>query len=70
MNIYINRIVEKITGTGISGERFKIKNLKTISGNIHAVIVNINDENSEFTVALSVLEDKNRFRLIEKYEEP
>ena len=64
MNIFINSIIEKITETNVSGERFKIKNIKTISGNLHAVIVSINDENSEFTVALSVLEDKNRFRLI------
>jgi len=64
MNIFVNSIIEKITGTNVSGERFKIKNIKTISGNLHAVIVNINDKNSEFTVALSVLEDKNRFRLI------
>ena len=42
----------------------KIIKLKNISGNVHAYIVNINDENTEYMVALSVLEDENRFKVV------
>ena len=44
--------------------KYKVKRLKTISGVIHAVIAEINDENSEILVALSVLEDKNKFKVL------
>ena len=41
-----------------------IKKLKTINNNIHAVIVDIDDEKTEMLVALSVLQDKQLYRLI------
>ena len=61
---HLNDILEKITDSNFSGEKFKIIKLKNISGNVHAYIVNINDENTEYMVALSVLEDENRFKVV------
>ena len=66
MNLFVNDIVQKISEGDISGEKFKIINIKTINGNLHAVLIRLDDENSEMTVALSVLEDKNRFKIIKK----
>tara|TARA_B100001027_G_scaffold128665_1_gene88878 strand:+ start:231 stop:431 length:201 start_codon:yes stop_codon:yes gene_type:complete len=64
MPLVVNDILEKITDSNFSGEKFKIIKLKNISGNVHAYIVNINDENTEYMVALSVLEDENRFKVV------
>ena len=64
MSLVVNDILEKITDSNFSGEKFKIIKLKNISGNVHAYIVNINDENTEYMVALSVLEDENRFKVV------
>ena len=66
MSLVVNDILEKITESHFSGERFKIVNLKNINGKVHASIVNINDEFSEITLALSVLEDEKRFKVVEK----
>ena len=64
MPLVVNDILEKITDSNFSGEKFKIIKLKNISGNVHAYIVNINDEITEYMVALSVLEDENRFKVV------
>ena len=64
MPLVVNDILEKITDSNFSGEKFKIIKLKNISGNVHAYIVNINDESTEYMVALSVLEDENRFKVV------
>ena len=64
MPLVVNDILEKITDSNFSGEKFKIIKLKNISGNVHAYIVNLNDENTEYMVALSVLEDENRFKVV------
>ncbi len=66
MNLFVNDIVQKISEGDFSGEKFKIINIKTINGNLHAVLIRLDDENSEMTVALSVLEDKNRFKIIKR----
>lgn len=66
MSLVVNDILEKITESFFSGEKFKIVALKNINGKVHASIVNINDENSEITIALSVLEDQNRFKVVKK----
>ena len=66
MSLVVNDILEKITESFFSGEKFKIVGLKNINGKVHASIVNINDENSEITIALSVLEDQSRFRVVKK----
>ncbi|MAZ07033.1 MAG: hypothetical protein CMM99_01005 [Rickettsiales bacterium] len=67
MNLFVNDIIESISESFTSGEKFQITNIKTISGNLHATIINLRDKNSEFTVALSVLEDKNRFKVVKKF---
>lgn len=64
MALVVNDILEKITDSQFSGEKFKIVRLKNISGNVHAYIVNINDMHTEFMVALSVLEDERRFKVV------
>ena len=64
MSLVVNDILEKITESFFSGEKFKIVALKNINGKVHASIVNINDENSEITIALSVLEDQKRFKVV------
>ena len=64
MNLDIDRIIERISEVNHEPKRYKIIRLKTISGNIHAVIVDIKDEQSEMLVALSVLEDKNKYKII------
>ena len=46
MNLFVNDIVESISDSFTSGEKFQITNLKTISGNLHATITNIRDKNS------------------------
>mgnify|MGYP001183828812 FL=1 len=66
MSLVVNDILEKITESFFSGEKFKIVALKNINGKVHASIVNIKDENSEITIALSVLEDQGRFRVVKK----
>ena len=64
MNLLVDNILEKVSDGDFAPKRFKIRRLKTISGNIHAVIVDIKDEQSEMLVALSVLEDKNKYKII------
>ena len=64
MDLLINKIIEKISDGDYEPKRFKVVRLKTISGNIHAVIVDVKDEQSEMLVALSVLEDKNKYKII------
>ncbi len=66
MPLVVNDILEKITDNNFSGERFKITKLKNISGNVHAYIVNINDDSTEYMMALSVLQDETRFRVVKE----
>ena len=63
MDLLVGKIIEKVSEGGYENKKFIIKKLKMISGNIHAVISDVSDENSEILVALSVLEDKNKFKL-------
>ena len=64
MDIFINNIIEKLSDRDFERKRFMIKRLKTIDKNIHAVIVDLDDEKSEMLVALSILQDKNKFKII------
>jgi len=57
MDLLVDSIIEKISDNNYSPKRFKVTRLKTISGNIHAVIVDIKDEQSEMLVALSGLKE-------------
>ena len=66
MPLVVNDILEKITDNNFSGERFKITKLKNISGNVNAYIVNINDDSTEYMMALSVLQDETRFRVVKE----
>ncbi|MFL2679903.1 MAG: hypothetical protein ACJ0GH_05970 [Alphaproteobacteria bacterium] len=66
MDIYINDILEKLSDGGFESKRFMIKRLKTINNNIHAVIVDLDDEKTEMLVALSILQDKSKFKLIKE----
>ena len=64
MNFIINKIVQKVSEKKINRTEYKVKRLKTISGVVHVVIAEIKDENSEMLVALSVLKDKNKFKIL------
>tara|TARA_B100000242_G_scaffold283638_1_gene246097 strand:- start:503 stop:697 length:195 start_codon:yes stop_codon:yes gene_type:complete len=64
MDFILNKIVQKVSEKEINRIKYKVKRLKTISGVIHVVMAEINDENSEILVALSVLEDKNKFKIL------
>jgi len=66
MPLLVNDVVEKITDGIFSGERFVITSFKSISGNIHVTIKNVNDSSSVFTLALSAIADKSRFRVVKK----
>ena len=55
MSLVVNDVLEKITDSFFSGEKFKIVALKNINGNVHATIVNIKDDSSKITIALSVV---------------
>ena len=64
MHILIDKIIEKVSDKKLNRTKYKVKRLKTISGPIHAVLVDLEDENSEILVALSVIEDKNKFIIL------
>ena len=64
MEVIIDKIIEKVSDKQLNRTKYKVKRLKTISGLVHAVIADIQDENSEILVALSVLEDKNKYKIL------
>ena len=64
MKVFVNDILEKLSEVGHEPKRFMIKKIKTVNENIHAVIVDIDDEDTEFLVAVSVLQDKNKYKII------
>ena len=64
MDMLLNKLFEKVSDNKLSRIKYRVKRLKNINGVQHAVIVDIKDENSEFLVAISVLEDKNKFRIL------
>ena len=64
MKVFVNDILEKLSDAGHRPKRFIIKKIKTINENIHAVIVDIDDEKTEELVAISVLQDKNKYKII------
>ena len=64
MKVFVNDILEKLSEVGHEPKRFIIREIKTVNKNIHAVIVDIDDDNTEFLVALSVLQDKNKYKII------
>ena len=64
MDLYIDKIIEKVSKKDLCKTRYKIVKIKTIEGNLHAVISPIDDEFSEILVALSVIQDKKEFRIL------
>ena len=64
MDVLIDKIIEKVSDKRLNRTRYRVKRLKTIAGIIHAIIVEVEDETSEILVALSVLEDKNKFKIL------
>ena len=64
MKVFVNDILEKLSEVGHEPKRFMIKKIKTVNENIHAVIVDLDDEKTELLVALSVLQDKNKYKII------
>ena len=64
MKLFVNDILERLSEAGHEPKRFIIKKIKTVNENIHAVIVDIDDDKTEILVALSVLQDKNKYKII------
>ena len=64
MDLYIDKIIEKVSDKDLCKTRYKIKKLKTIAGNLHVVISPLEDQYSEILVALSVINDKKEFRIL------
>lgn len=64
MKVFVNDILEKLSDVGHEPKRFMIKKIKTVNKNIHAVIVDVDDEDTELLVAISVLQDKNKYKII------
>tara|TARA_B100000287_G_scaffold359247_1_gene351223 strand:+ start:44 stop:250 length:207 start_codon:yes stop_codon:yes gene_type:complete len=68
MKVFVNDILEKLSEAGHKPKRFIIKKIKTVNQNIHAVIVDIDDEKTEQLVAISVLQDKNKYKVIKNIQ--
>ena len=68
MKVFVNDILEKLSEAGHKPKRFIIKKIKTINQNIHAVIVDIDDQKTEQLVAISVLQDKNKYKVIKNIQ--
>ena len=64
MKVFVNNIIEKLSEIGHEPKRFMIKKIKTVNENVHAVIVDVDDEDTELLVAISVLQDKNKYKII------
>ena len=68
MKVFVNDILEKLSEAGHKPKRFIIKKIKTINENIHAVIVDIDDQKTEQLVAISVLQDRNKYKIIKNIQ--
>ena len=64
MKVFVNDILEELSEVGHKPKRFMIKKIKTVNENVHAVIVDVDDQKTELLVAISVLQDKNRYKII------
>ena len=64
MKVFVNDILEKLSEVGHEPKRFMIKKIKTVNENVHAVLVDLDDEKTELLVADSVLQDKNKYKII------
>ena len=68
MKVFVNDVIVKLSEAGYEPKRFIIKKIKTVNNNIHAVIVDVDDEKTEQLVALSVLQDKNKYKIIKNIQ--
>ena len=68
MKVFVNNIIEKLSEVGHEPKRFMIKKIKTVNKNIHAVIVDIDDEKTDQLLALSVLQDNNIYKIIKNIQ--
>ena len=64
MKVFVNDIIEKLSEIGHEPKRFIIRKLKTVNENVHAVLVDLDDDKTELLVAISVLQDKNKYKII------
>ena len=64
MKVFVNNIIEKLSEIGHEPKRFIITKIKTVNENVHAVLVDLDDEKTELLVAVSVLQDKNKYKII------
>ena len=64
MKVFVNNIIEKLSEVGHEPKRFMITKIKTVNENVHAVLVDLDDDKTELLVALSVLQDKNKYKII------
>ena len=68
MKVFVNDILEKLSEAGHEPKRFLIKKIKTVNDNVHAVIVDIDDDKTELLVALSVLQDRSKYKIIKNIQ--
>ena len=68
MKVFVNDILEKLSEVGHKPKRFVIKEIKTINKNMHAVLVDVDDNKTEILVALSIIQDKNKYKVIKNIE--
>ena len=68
MKVFVNDILEKLSEVGHEPKRFFIKEIKTINKNMHAVLVDVDDNKTEILVALSIIQDKNKYKVIKNIE--
>ena len=64
MKVFVNDILEELSEVGHKPKRFMIKKIKTVNENVHAVLVDLDDDKTELLVAISVLQDKNKYKII------
>ena len=68
MKVFVNDILEKLSEAGHEPKRFLIKKFKTVNDNVHAVIVDIDDDKTELLVAMSVLQDRSKYKIIKNIQ--
>ena len=68
MKLFVNDILEKLSEAGHEPKRFLIKKIKTVNDNVHAVIVDIDDDKTELLVAMSVLQDRSKYKIIKNIQ--
>ena len=68
MKVFVNDILEKLSEVGHVPKRFLIKKFKTVNDNLHAVIVDIEDDKTELLVAMSVLQDRSKYKIIKNIQ--